>query len=78
MKTALAWLARRLLDLLRQRIRGVERRGDGAIGENAQIREIEFGASLRMQRHRVALSDAQLAAIRKRFPAAARWYSSQV
>ena len=47
--------------LIRERIGGVERRRDGTIGENAKIGQIEFGAGLRMQRHGVALSDAQLA-----------------
>ncbi len=46
--------------LIGKRIRGVERRRNGAIRENAKIGEIEFGAGLRMQRHRIALSDAQL------------------
>src|ERR1700733_7727516 len=49
-----------ILRLIGKWIRGVERRCDGTIRENAQIRQIEFGAGLGMKRYRVALSDAQL------------------
>ena len=50
----------------------------GAVREHAEIRQIEFRAGLGMQRDRVALSDAQSAAVRKRFLRRRARYSSQV
>ena len=46
-----------ILGLIRKRICSVEGRGNGAIGENAEIGEIKFGASLGMKRYRVAFPD---------------------
>ena len=47
-------------DLFPHGIRGVERGGDGAIGHDAEIGKIKFGASLGMHRHHIALSDAEV------------------
>ncbi len=47
-----------IADLVRQRISGVERRGDGPVRHDAQIHQAELGACFRINRNHVALADA--------------------
>ncbi len=47
-----------VVDLIGQRITGIERRRNGARGHDAQIGQIKFRAGLRVKRHDIAPADA--------------------
>ena len=49
------------LHQFRRRIAGIQRGGDGAVGENSQVGEIEFQAGFGVERDDVAASDSQAA-----------------
>jgi hypothetical protein len=46
-------------DLIRQRIAGIESRGDGTVGHDAEVGQIELGAGFRMQGDDIAFADSQ-------------------
>ena len=53
---------------VRRRIAGIQRRGNGAVGHDPQVGQVEFQARLGVQRHHVAMADPQRAQARGDLP----------